>query len=82
MNYKRGKPKEKKLIEYGTPKYIRVDAKKQLHSIPGMRKYLCKKQKGEHTFVFIEKGEFLHWKWENYQCIACDKKKSIHVSVL
>jgi len=77
MNYKRGKQKEKKFIEYGTPKHIQIDAKKLLHSIPGIQKYPCKKQKGDHTFVFNGSHKFLYFKWENYQCTVCGKKKSM-----
>lgn len=75
MNYKRGKPKVKKLVEYGTPKYIQVNAKKPLRSIPGKRKHPCKKQKGNHTFIFKGNHKFLYYKWEEYQCTECGKKK-------
>ena len=77
MNYKRGQQKEKKYIEYGTPKYIQAYAKKPLNSIPGMQKYPCKKLKGEHRFEFKGSHEFLYFKWKDYQCIVCGKKKSL-----
>ena len=75
MNYKRGKPRDKKNVEYGTPKHIQAEVKKLLHSIPGRRKYPCKKQKGDHKFRFIGNHKLLHYKWKEYQCSECGKKK-------
>lgn len=74
MHYKRQKPKEKKLIRYGTPKYVQMERKKLLHSAPGQTTYPCKKRKGDHDFIFLARKQFLWSVWETYRCAACGKK--------
>ncbi len=74
MHYKRGKPKEKKGIEWSTPRSVQQKVQKPIHSIPGKQKYHCKKSKGEHTFQFIENLTFFDTSIEKYRCTMCGKE--------
>ncbi|MBI2029501.1 hypothetical protein HYT02_03745 [Candidatus Gottesmanbacteria bacterium] len=75
----------KQLIEWSTPKYIKIKELKQYRSIPGKRKWSCKKSKGEHHFKFIDTSSFdfgtSKYSWDNYQCIVCGKKDEIFRSI-
>ena len=44
---------------------------------PGIRKYPCKKLKGEHDFELTDSHEFTFWKeiCDTYVCKACGKIK-------
>lgn len=69
----------KKLIKWSTPKYIKIEQLKQYRSIPGKKKWSCKKSKGKHHFKFIDTSSFVFGSdkhiWGNYLCTLCGKKK-------
>ena len=73
----------KKLITYATPKRIQAEKLKQSRSMPGKKKYPCKKSKGDHDFVLKETKVIKWWppsqgmqtKIYEYRCSHCNKKK-------
>ena len=81
MNFKRGKPHDKKDINWGTPIQIQRDLEdeKPLLSVPGIRKYECKRLKGPHKFdnwkrhVYGFNNKISSGLWERF-CIGCQHK--------
>jgi len=77
MHYKRGKPHEKKDINWGTPRAIQMD-RKETHSVPSRnwrKLYACHKLKGDHEFVLDKEDR---WKigdetilFQEFHCVAC-----------
>lgn len=61
------------------PKRISIDHNKGYLSIPGFRKYPCKKLKGKHDFQIVFARRY-DW-WPEYgisiylECSGCGKKK-------
>jgi hypothetical protein len=50
-NFKRGKPKEKKTIEYGTPKELQKKSHSSGSNPAKKPSWYCKKLKGKHDFI-------------------------------
>lgn len=89
MHYKRGKTKDKKTVNWGSPKEYQV-GRSNPNSNPGQKRYECKKGKGRHNFSIVEKDE-IHvfksfaykgivepkyvWHFKTYRCSGCLKKK-------
>lgn len=71
------------MINYGTPKEVQQRLHRDAHSIPGKRKFICKKNKGEHIFELSSTTVFKWWPLEQgfqtriyeYRCSACGKKR-------
>jgi hypothetical protein len=82
MNFKRHKPHDEKMMEWGTPKYVQIEEEKQTHSMPSgkwKKLYPCRKLKGEHTFVLKKKYD--PWEYNGkievssvWKCTACGKE--------
>lgn len=79
MKFKRGYKRDKKTIEWKTPKYIQEEHARTSSKWFSKKKFPCKKAKGQHDF-FVYKEELLKWwkptqKWIEYRCKLCGKKK-------
>lgn len=70
-----------KNISYSTPKRIQIDAHKDSHSIGGIKKFPCKKGKGEHQFVLVSSSRLFGWIMKEYRCPLCHKKKYVSKTV-
>lgn len=63
----------RKIIRWGTPKKVNPKYEKISHP-PGISKWECKKNKGNHILVFVKKNRgFFGDKWSEYICSACGK---------
>lgn len=65
--------KKHKGIEWGTPKYLQPN---RIARIAGLRKYPCKKAKGDHSWTAVKYKTW--WKGEGrfgqQHCLVCGKK--------
>lgn len=69
--------KGKKVVNWTSPKYYQSGWDKFVRSIPGMRKWQCKKLKGNHVFEVkeVSANTWTDKALVTYECKGCGKKK-------
>lgn len=78
MNFKRGYPKEKKMIRWGTPKGIKMELEQPSVSMPSKSKFKCKRNKGDHIWGPWQNHRYsfapdkLTGRWDRF-CLKCNK---------
>jgi hypothetical protein len=73
----------KKLLSYFTPKKIQAEHKRPARSMPGKKKYACKKIKAAHMFALKEskiykwfpRDQGMQTRMNEYRCLHCNKKQ-------
>lgn len=84
MNFKRGYSREKKLIEWKTPRYIQTEKdyleEEKIAKWKSEKRFKCKKLKGDHDFVEFRREILYLWRGQElveFMCSACGKKKVV-----